>query len=200
VTVGGQGLLPGELARPGPRPVNKRRQAEIIAAARQVLEEGGREALSLRRVAETIGIRAPSLYKHFDDKASLELAIVEDALEEIGEISHRAVRSSAPRARLEALLSAYRSYSLSHPHLYRLATAGPLRRDELLPHLEEWAGNPWFLVTGDPCLAQALWSFAHGMVVLELDRRYPPGSDLDATWKAGARAFARAAAALPSRR
>jgi hypothetical protein len=47
-------------------------------------------------------------------------------------------------------------------------------------------------VTGDPALAQALWSFAHGMVTLELDGRYPPGSDLDATWRAGATAFERA--------
>ena len=46
-------------------------------------------------------------------------------------------------------------------------------------------------MTGDPALAQALWSFAHGMVILELDDRYPPGSDLDRTWRAGAAAFAR---------
>lgn len=146
-------------------------------------------------MAERIGIRAPSLYKHFDSKAALELAIIEDALEEIGEISHLAIRASAPGARLDALLAAYRSYSLSHPHLYRLATEGPLRRDALPPQLEEWAGNPWFVVTGDAALAQALWSFAHGMMVLELDRRYPPGSDLDLTWRAGARAFASAAEA-----
>ncbi|HUY30028.1 MAG TPA: WHG domain-containing protein [Acidimicrobiales bacterium] len=50
------------------------------------------------------------------------------------------------------------------------------------------------MVTGDASLAQALWSFAHGMVVLELDGRHPPGSDLDATWRAGADAFERAAA------
>ena len=55
--------------------------------------------------------------------------------------------------------------------------------------LEEWAGNPWFVVTGDPWLAQALWSFAHGMLILELDQRYPPGSDLRRTWRAGANAF-----------
>jgi len=30
------------------------------------------------------------------------------------------------------------------------------------------------------------------MLVLELDQRYPPGSDLDRTWRAGAEAFERA--------
>ena len=37
--------------------------------------------------------------------------------------------------------------------------------------------------------SQALWSFAHGMVILEIDGRYPDGSDLDRTWAAGADAF-----------
>ena len=75
------------------------------------------------------------------------------------------------------------------PNLYRLATHGPLDRSALQPGLEEWAGNPWFVATGDPAVAQAFWSFAHGMVMLEIDGRYPPGSDLDATWAAGVRAF-----------
>jgi hypothetical protein len=34
---------------------------------------------------------------------------------------------------------------------------------------------------------------AHGMVTLELDGRYPPGSDLERTWSAGSPAFERAA-------
>jgi hypothetical protein len=90
---------------------------------------------------------------------------------------------------LVSLLTHYRRLGLASPSLYRLATAGSLARDRLLPGLEEWAGNPWYVVTGDPFLAQAVWSFAHGMVVLELNGRYPPGSDLDATWRAGAAAF-----------
>ena len=67
--------------------------------------------------------------------------------------------------------------------------AARARRQNLPPGLEAWAGNPWFVVTGDSHRAQALWSFAHGMVILELDDRYPPGSDLDGTWRAGAAAF-----------
>jgi hypothetical protein len=46
------------------------------------------------------------------------------------------------------------------------------------------------LATGDYSVAQALWSFAHGMVILELDNRFPPTSDLDRTWAAGVAAFA----------
>ena len=66
---------------------------------------------------------------------------------------------------------------------------GPLDRSRLTPGLEEWAGEPFFVVTGDPSVAQALWSCAHGMVILELDGRYPAGSDLSSTWSAAADAF-----------
>ena len=118
-------------------------------------------------------------------------ALIEDGLVDIGQVSHRAIQQPGSESRLDALLTAYHRYSVSHPNLYRLATSGPLPREQLPSGLEEWAGNPWFVVTGDPSLAQALWSFAHGMVILELDDRYPPGSDLDQTWRTGAAAFSR---------
>jgi AcrR family transcriptional regulator len=183
------GLLPGELERPPLAAARKARVAEIVAAGRQLLEGEGRDGLTMRRVADALGIRAPSLYKHFPDKAALESAIVEDGLVDIAEASHAALHASGPGSSLQRLLRVYRTYTLSHPHLYRLATEGQLARDTLAPGLEEWAGNPWYVVTGDPFLAQAVWSFAHGMVVLELDGRYPPTSDLDRTWEAGAAAF-----------
>ena len=62
--------------------------AEIIGAARRILEAGGPETLTMRRVADELGIQAPSLYKHFASKAELELALVTDAMAEIGEASH----------------------------------------------------------------------------------------------------------------
>lgn len=49
-------------------------------------------------------------------------------------------------------------------------------------------------------LAQALWAFAHGTLILELDRRFLDGSNLDRTWQAGTEAFtaARLATLSPS--
>jgi AcrR family transcriptional regulator len=182
-------LLPGELAPPAAGPHRTPRAAEIVNAARRLLEQDGRDAVTMRRVADELGIQAPSLYKHFSNKAALELALIEDGLTEMGQVSHTTIQRAGPEGGLDALLDAYRQYSLSHPHLYRLATSGSLARDGLYPGLEEWAGNPWYVVTGDAYLAQALWSFAHGMVILELDDRYLPGSDLDRTLREGARAF-----------
>jgi AcrR family transcriptional regulator len=189
----GPDLLPGELERPAPPPARPRRVVETVAAARRVLEGEGAGALTMRRLAEELHIQAPSLYKHFSGKAAVELALIEDAMFDIGDVTHKALHEQTTEGQLVNLVTTYRAYCLSHPYLYRLATGGSLSRESLPDGLEEWAGNPWFVVTGDPSLAQALWSFAHGMLILELDDRYPPGSDLDSTWRAGAAAFERSA-------
>ncbi len=189
----GHELLPGELERPDPPPARPRRVVETVAAARRVLEGEGAGALTMRRLAEELHIQAPSLYKHFSGKADVEMALIEDAMFDIGDVTHRALHEQTTLSPLANLLASYRAHCLSHPNLYRLATGGSLSRDSLPAGLEEWAGNPWYVVTGDPSLAQALWSYAHGMVILELDERYPPGSDLDSTWRAGATAFERSA-------
>jgi AcrR family transcriptional regulator len=187
-------------SRPAPAaPDRSRRASDIVAAARDLLEADGPEAVTMRRIGAALGIRAPSIYKHLPGKRAVEVALIVDALAEIGEILHRSTEAGGGDA-IARLLSAYRAHALSHPNLYRLATGGPLPRDEIPAGLEEWAGRPFFTVTGDPFVAQALWSFAHGMVILELDDRYPSTSELDRTWKAGADAFAAASAGATGRR
>jgi hypothetical protein len=54
-------------------------------------------------------------------------------------------------------------------------------------------------VTGNPVSARACWAFAHGMVILELDGRFPPGADLDAAWTAGIYALDRHKTDRPTR-
>ncbi len=173
-----------------PEPTTRsNRAADIVAAARRILEEEGVEALTMRRLAGAVGMRAPSLYKHFPTKRAVEAALIEEGMVEFGRALHTALRTPARGDAVGNLLEAYRRAAMGSPALYRLATDGPLPRDLLPPGLEAWAGEPFFLVTGDPWRAQALFSFAHGMVILELDDRFPPGSDLGQSWKAGAAAF-----------
>ena len=171
------------------RTARSSRAAEIVAAARALLEADGADAVTMRAVAERLGIQAPSLYKHFRDKQAIEVALVEDGLAEMGAVLHRAVEKPGRRGPVGGLLAAYRGHATANPNLYRLATAGPLDREALPPGLEDWAGEPFLLVTGDEYRAQALWSFAHGMVILEIDGRFAPGCDLDPTWRSGAAAF-----------
>jgi AcrR family transcriptional regulator len=160
------------------------RAREIVAAARALLEAEGPEGLSMRRVAQKVGIRAPSIYKHLPDKEALEAAVISTGFEEWAE----AFRGDTP----EELGRSYRAYALAHPHLYRLMTERPLDRDRLTPGVEERAARPIVdAVGGDEDAARAVWAFAHGMTMLELNGRFPPGADLDAAWATGMRAFRR---------
>jgi AcrR family transcriptional regulator len=178
-----------------PATVRSLRATEVVAAARRLLESEGPDALTMRRLGDELGIRAPSIYKHFPGMPAVELAMIEDALVELGTTLHEAVAGAGTGAAVAALLVAYRSHALAHPNLYRLATGAPLQRQDMTAGLEDWAGEPFYLATGEPYLAQALWAFAHGMVILELDNRFLPDSDLDRTWAAGAAAFVTACAA-----
>lgn len=161
-----------------------------MAAARAILEGEGRAALTMRRLGEATGMRAPSLYKHFRDKAAVEAALVEEALAELGTAARAALDRPGRGGPVAALLVAYRQEAARNPNLYRLATAGPLDRGPLPAGLEDWSGEPFFLVTGEPARAQALWAFAHGMAILEIDGRFADTSHLDRTWAEGAAAFA----------
>ncbi len=165
------------------------RARELVAAGRSLLEEGGPEALSMRRLAERVGIRAPSIYKHVRDKEELEAALVADGLLEFAEACETAVEGAADP--LAALGGAYRGFALAHPHLYRLINDRPLPRDRLPAGLEARAAAPLLgAVGGDRDRARAAWAFAHGMVMLELTDRFPAGADLDAAWRAGLAALA----------
>lgn len=164
------------------------RATEIVAAARELVEEEGPDSLSMRRLAERLGIRAPSIYKHLPDKQALEAALISAGFEEAAAQFEEAVRGA--HEPLAALGTAYRAFAHDHPHLYRLMTERPLPRERLTPGVEERAAAPLVAaVGGDEHLARAVWAFAHGMVILELNERFPPGADLDAAWSRGISAF-----------
>ncbi len=137
----------------------------------------------MRRVATELGIRAPSLYKHMDDKSDLEIALIAEGITELGE----ALADAGPS--LADMASAYRRYALAHPHLYVLMTQRPLPRDQLPDGLEEQAAVPLRAVLPDENQARAVWAAAHGLTILELNGRFPPGADLDAAWAATVAAF-----------
>jgi AcrR family transcriptional regulator len=143
------------------------RADEVVAEGRRLLEEEGPEALTMRRLADRLGIRAPSLYKHLPGKPALEAAIIATGLEESAAAFEAAVDGAADP--LPALAAAYRGFALAHPHLYRLMHDGPLPRQHLPPGLEDRAAAPVLRVTGSRARARALWGVAHGRGRVEVE-------------------------------
>jgi len=170
------------------------RAREIVEAAREVLEEEGRDALSMRHLAERLGMRAPSIYKHFTGKEALEAALISIGLSEQAALFEAALEASTEP--LAAMAEAYRAFAQRHPHLYRLMNDDPLDRSLLIPGTEQSAVAPVVRAAGgDRDLARAVWAFAHGMTILELNGRFPPDADLDAAWRRGIGALEAGAAA-----
>jgi hypothetical protein len=73
-------------------------------------------------------------------------------------------------------------------------TERALNRELLVPGVEERAALSLYQATGEDLdLARAVWAFAHGMIILELNCRFPGDADLDAAWQRGLAAFRAAA-------
>jgi AcrR family transcriptional regulator len=163
------------------------RRDQILAAALDLFETGGPDALTMRALAARIGIRAASLYRHFADKRAVEVALIAAAFEDFAEATAAVVATDRP---LAAIGRVYRTWALDHPHLYRLMTDRPLPRADLPVGLEARAAAPLVgFFGGDADRARAAWAFAHGMTSLELAGRFPADADLDAAWAAGTTAF-----------
>lgn len=160
------------------------RAAQVVAAAGRLLDREGPQALTMRRLADEVGVRAPSLYKHLPGKEALHVALVVEALHGLG------ASMAAAGPTLSAVGRGYRRYALDRPHRYRLITETPLPDDPDVRAAELAARAPLDAVLGpDEHRGRALWAFAHGMVDLELRGRFPAGADLDAAWDLGLRAF-----------
>lgn len=58
-------------------------RSAAAAAALRIIDEEGLDALSLPRLARDIGVRAPSLYHHFEDKSAILAAVSRAIVAEI---------------------------------------------------------------------------------------------------------------------
>lgn len=99
-------------------------RAEILDAVNSLLAEwGGAEKLTIRAVANEVGIAAPSVYLHFRDKADLVWSALEGKYQELADqmsVADRAADPADSLARLRAQAHAYCRFGLDHPGHYRL--------------------------------------------------------------------------------
>jgi len=87
---------------------NKVRQRQIIDAARKVLIRYGIEHITIRRVAQEVGISEAAVYRHFKSKRDV-LSLLADHIggNIVGDITRATVQSYTP---LEALNSVLRNH------------------------------------------------------------------------------------------
>lgn len=104
-------------------------RAEAIASAYELVATGGPGALSLRRVAEKVGVTHRSLYNHFADREALLDAVAELGFQELA-VPLRAAASA------EDYVRAYLDFALAHPTLYEVMKSRPHATMKLKPDLQ----------------------------------------------------------------
>jgi AcrR family transcriptional regulator len=102
--------------------------AAVIERAAEILDRDGADGLNLAALAESLGVRVPSLYKHVDGLPGLHRGIMLQAKASFcNAITQAAVGRSRDQAITE-LAFAYRRWALEHPGQYpltvRAATPG----------------------------------------------------------------------------
>lgn len=153
---------------------------------------GGVEALSLRRLARRLGVTAPALYSHVDNKQALIRAVAEI---EVGRLAaeFESVHDADPIGRIRAQSRAYVTYARENPELFSLILLAPPDLDvaslppgaslEMTTKAFASASNAvddaiaaGAIDSDNPLLvALTLWSGAHGVAtVLRLGLGLPP--------------------------
>lgn len=175
------------------RPLLQR--STIVATARQIIAADGLEALSLRRIGDTLGVTAPALYAHVDDKRDLLRAVAELQMDELL-ARYEAVREEDPLERVRAHCHAYIDLARTEPELFRVMflfppDLGPDAGAGLPDDIELPAATKAFatatqaiedaiatgqIVSDDPLtVALTIWSGIHGVAtILQLGFELPP--------------------------
>jgi AcrR family transcriptional regulator len=95
-------------------------QSRIFAAARQLFDQGGEQAVSMRRIAEKAGITPMAIYKHYPDKDALLNALMLDGFA-AWEARVAALKASEPLAWALAMSEAFLDFALGEPRRYEAA-------------------------------------------------------------------------------
>lgn len=170
----------------------KTSDTQIVEAARSLLESKGRDGFSMNDVAAAVGVRAPSLYRRFEDRAAI-LEAVELSL--LRDLERTLAKSMVPRRPLETLRSqarAYRAFAKTNPNGYSLLFDVRSRSTEegmraraaalapAMPAFKALVGQENALLA-----ARVLTPFLHGFVSMEIGEAFRLGGGLDAAFEHG---------------
>ncbi len=158
----------------------------ILDVARDLFIAGGLTGLSMRKVAAEVGVSATAIYRHFDSKEALVVAVIEEGFRRFAEYLWRGLDARDPLARLHASCTQYARFALDHSAYYRVMFMTPC--DELgyvaVPERTADSIAPTFrflmdrvrecIDNGDladddlESLSATIWAHLHGLVSLHL--------------------------------
>jgi AcrR family transcriptional regulator len=146
----------------------------------------------MARVAGLVGVRAPSLYKHVRDRATLARMIARDVERELGAELAAAAVTGDPRGDLRAIATSFRAWAHAHPGGYALLFTRLPEGWRLDPDPDAGTFDPLFrtvaALSGPADVlvaARTVVAWASGFVGMELAGAFRLGGDVDAAFRYG---------------
>jgi AcrR family transcriptional regulator len=108
------------------KPARRRRLAPaerrllIVEAAGRLFGQHGFDATRLEDVAAEAEITKPILYRHFDSKKSLYLALLEQHRDDLATFTESMPSEGQPRERLRAVIELWLSYVEDHAYAWKM--------------------------------------------------------------------------------
>lgn len=158
-----------------PKPADPAVRAALIDAAARLLVSEGTAALTVRRLTREVGTSTIAVYTYFEGMDDLRRAVAAEGLARLAQQLSEVPRTDDAVADVAALGSAYLTYGVRNPDLYRFTFLQ--QRDELvddagafqqlLDGVQHAVDSGRF--TGDTAsIALQLWVTTHGLTSLYL--------------------------------
>ena len=93
---------------------------KIAVAARHLLEKEGLEAVSMRRVAGSVGITAMAIYRHYPNRAALLNAVADQGFQELAAALKGRRFNGDMETRLAKMADLYLDHAFENPKLFEL--------------------------------------------------------------------------------
>jgi AcrR family transcriptional regulator len=155
----------------------------ILECACDLYLQDGFEGFSMRKLARSVGVTAPALYRHFQGREKLLLEVLGEAYDELFRTLLGALAGSTPLERFELAGQAYMEFALAHPRYFQMihAFAEFMGLEDLPEELVRRCGaleqfwddrvrecvHAGVLKADDPDkISLTLWSHAYGLISL----------------------------------
>jgi AcrR family transcriptional regulator len=163
----------------------------VVSAGAALADEVGFENLTMGLLADRVGVRTPSLYKHVESLDALGRAISVAARRELKDVLVRATVGQAGPAAVRAYSDAFRRWVRRHPGRYASCVRAPEADDEdglrvSDEHLEViYDVLAGFDLPGRRAVDAARWlrSALHGFVSLENAGGFGLSRDVDRSFR-----------------
>lgn len=156
------------------------REQRIVAAARQIAERDGWDAVTIRRLADEIEYSQPVLYSHFENRDAIVAAVAVEGFSELAAaLGSAAEGAGAPREALRRVAAAYLTFASHCPALYAamfiLPTSLRFAVSGTPPQARAAFGALAAVVapfhSEVDLVTETLWAALHGLVELERSGR-----------------------------